>query len=81
MRRRSSPQEIITEEFLKPLGMTPSGLADCMAKGDAALRRKFYRAIKGDVEIDRQVAKRLAEYFDTTQRFWLNIQANYNESN
>lgn len=65
--------EILREEFLAPLGITPHALAISLCvpapRINDVVREK--RAITVDT------AMRLARYFDTTARFWLDLQSTY----
>jgi antitoxin HigA-1 len=65
--------EILREEFLAPLGITPHALAMSLRvpgpRINDVVREK--RAITVDT------AMRLARYFDTTAQFWMNLQSTY----
>lgn len=65
--------EILREEFLEPLGLTPHALA-------LALRVPASRI--NDLVLERRgvsadTALRLAKYFNTTSQFWMNLQSAY----
>jgi len=67
------PGEVLREEFLRPLGITPYRLAKALGVplpriNDLARER---RGISPDT------ALRLARYFSTTAEFWMNLQAHY----
>ncbi len=67
------PGEILREEFLSALGLSANGLA-------LALRVPATRI--NDIVNERRgitadTALRLARYFGTTPRFWMNMQASY----
>ena len=67
------PGEVLREEFLVPLEMTPHALA-------MALRVPASRV--NDVVLERRcvtadTAARLARFFGKTPEFWLNLQAAY----
>ncbi len=67
------PGEVLREEFLGPLGMTAHALAQ-------ALRVPAPRVndlVRERRSVTPDTALRLARYFDTTPRFWLNLQASY----
>ena len=67
------PGEILREEFLKPLGMSPHQLA-------LALRvpsTRIHEIVTEKRGITAETALRLARYFGTTARFWQNLQASY----
>ena len=67
------PGEILREEFLAPLGMSAHELA-------LALRvpaTRIYDIVNEKRGITADTAVRLARYFGTTSRFWMNMQASY----
>ena len=76
MRVRTHPGEILLEEFLKPMDITPHALA--IALGVPATRIADIvhqrRAVTADT------AARLSRYFGTTSAFWLNLQSAYDIS-
>jgi len=67
------PGEILLEEFLKPLGISQYRLAKDInvpiPRINAIILQR--RGISADT------ALRLARYFETTEQFWLNLQARY----
>ena len=65
--------EILREEFLAPLGITPHALA--MSLRVPAPRINDVVREKRAVTVD--TAMRLARYFDTTAQFWMNLQSAY----
>jgi addiction module HigA family antidote len=73
MRIRTSPGEILREEFMQPLGLSGSALA-WQLKVPA---NRINDIVRGRREISADTALRLARYFGTTARFWLNAQAAY----
>src|ERR1700687_2946843 len=67
------PGETIREDYLKPLGMSVNKLA-------IELRvpaTRMTEIVNGRHGITADTALRLARYFNTTPRFWLNLQASY----
>jgi addiction module HigA family antidote len=69
-RKPTSPGGILNEEFLKPLGITQTKLAehiDCDYK-------VINRIINERVSVTVEMAIKLAAAFDTTPDFWLNAQ-------
>jgi len=67
------PGEILLEDFLNPLGMTQSALAE-------RIRVSFPRIneiVKGKRGITPDTALRLSRLFGTTPEFWLNGQRNW----
>src|SRR5438128_246125 len=67
------PGEILKEEFLKPLGMSEYRLADRIH----VPRRRINEIVHGTRSISADTALRLARFFGTSDRFWLNLQATY----
>ena len=65
--------EILREEFLAPLGITPHALA--MSLRVPAPRINDVVREKRAITVD--TALRLARYFDTTAQFWMNLQSTY----
>ena len=75
-RRRPAPVhpgEILLEEFLRPLGISQYRLA----KDVAVPPRRINEIVRGQRAITADTALRLARYFQTTERFWLNLQTRY----
>ena len=67
------PGETIREDFLKPLGMSVNKLA-------LELRvpaTRMTEIVHGRRGISADTALRLARYFNTTPKFWLNLQTSY----
>ena len=67
------PGEILREEYMKPLGMSASALADALHL-TAARVNEIIREQRG---ITPETALRLARYFGTTAEFWLHLQMTY----
>ncbi len=67
------PGEILLEEFLKPLGVSQYQLAKAV---DVPARR-INEIVHGQRRISADTALRLARYFGTSERFWINLQARY----
>ena len=67
------PGEILSEEFLGPLGVTQYRLA----KDTNVPARRINEIVKGERAISADTALRLAKYFGTSDLFWLNLQARY----
>ncbi len=67
------PGEVLQEEYLVPLDMSVNALAQALRVPATRLHEivKERRAITADT------ALRLARYFHTTERFWLNLQTRY----
>jgi antitoxin HigA-1 len=67
------PGEILIEEFLIPLGISQYRLA----KDISVPPRRINEIVRGQRSITADTALRLARYFQTTERFWLNLQTRY----
>ena len=67
------PGEILLEEFLGPLGVSQYRLAKAV---DVPARR-INEIVHGQRRISADTALRLARYFGTSERFWINLQARY----
>lgn len=67
------PGEILRELFLVPLEMSPYELA----KNLHVPRTRIERIVAEKVGISADTALRLAKFFRTTPRLWLNMQASY----
>lgn len=67
------PGEVLQEEFLRPLGISQYRLA----KEISVSPRRVNEIVHGNRAITADTALRLARYFGTTDRFWLNLQARY----
>lgn len=67
------PGEVLAEEYLKPLGVTQHHLAVTIGVPP----RRINEIVHGKRRISADTALRLARYFGTTERFWLNLQSRY----
>jgi addiction module HigA family antidote len=67
------PDEILREEFLAPLAISQYRLA----KDVSVPPRRVNEIVRGKRAITADTALRLARYFGTTDRFWLNLQARH----
>jgi addiction module HigA family antidote len=67
------PGEILMEEFLEPLGVSQYRLA----KDISVPPRRINEIVHGKRSITADTALRLARFFGTTERFWLNLQVRY----
>jgi addiction module HigA family antidote len=67
------PGEILLEEFLGPLDISQYRLA----KDISVPPRRINEIVHGQRAISADTALRLARYFGTTERFWLNLQTRY----
>lgn len=67
------PGEILLEEYLKPMSISQYRLA----KDINVDPRRINEIIHGQRSITADTALRLARYFGTSERFWLNLQSRY----
>ncbi|MCH8828271.1 MAG: HigA family addiction module antidote protein [Planctomycetes bacterium] len=67
------PGEILLLEFLMPLGISQYRLA----KDISVPPRRINEIVKGKRSVTANTALRLARYFATSERFWLNLQSHY----
>jgi len=67
------PGEVLMEEFLEPLGVTQHRLAVEIGVPP----RRINEIVHGKRRITADAALRLARFFGTTDRFWLNLQTRY----
>jgi antitoxin HigA-1 len=64
------PGEILREEFLRPLELTPYGLA----KSLKVPRTRVERLAREESPVTADTALRLGRYFGTGPEFWMNLQ-------
>ncbi len=67
------PGEILREEYLRPLGMSANALAKALKVTPARIN-DIVRERRG---ITADTALRLARYFGTDARSWMNLQSAY----
>ena len=67
------PGEILLEEFLKPTGITQYRLA----KSLTVPPRRINEIVHGKRAVTADTALRLARFFGTSERFWINLQSRY----
>lgn len=67
------PGEILLEEFLVPMEISQYRLA----KDVSVPPRRVNEIVHGKRAISADTALRLAKYFGTSERFWLNLQTRY----
>jgi addiction module HigA family antidote len=68
------PGEILREEFLKPMGITPYRLA----KDIGVPVSRITAIIKEQRSISPETALLLSRYFGVSDSLWSNLQAHYN---
>jgi addiction module HigA family antidote len=67
------PGEVLLHEYLEPLGVTQHRLAVAISVPP----RRINEIVHGKRRISADTALRLARYFRTTERFWLNLQGRH----
>lgn len=67
------PGEMLREEFLKPMGLTPYAVA----KACGVPRTRIERIVREELGISADTALRLAKFFGMSVEFWINLQAQY----
>ncbi len=67
------PGEILREEFLVPMKLTPYGVAQACG----VPRTRIERLAREETPVTADTALRLARYFGTTPQFWMGMQAQY----
>ena len=67
------PGEILLEQFLDPMEVSQYRLA----KDISVPARRINEIVHGKRGVTANTALRLARYFGTTPRFWLNLQTQY----
>lgn len=67
------PGEILREEFLAPMKLTPYSVA----RSCGVPRTRIERLAREETPVTADTALRLSRYFGTTPQFWMNLQAQY----
>ena len=67
------PGEILQEDFLVPMGVTPYRLA----KSIGVPQTRISEILKGERNISADTALRFARFFGTSAQLWLNLQNHY----
>jgi addiction module HigA family antidote len=67
------PGEVLREDFLTPLGLTQYRLA----KSRSVPPRRINEIVHGKRAVTADTALRLARFFGTSERFWLNLQTGF----
>ncbi len=68
-----TPGEVLKEEFLVPLNLTPYRLAKDIETSATAIGQ----ILAGTRAITPDMALRLSTYLGTTAKFWMNLQVNH----
>lgn len=67
------PGEVLLAEFLEPMELSQYRVA----KNISVPARRINEIVHGSRAITADTALRLARYFGTSERFWLNLQTRY----
>jgi addiction module HigA family antidote len=67
------PGEVLLVEYLEPLGVTQHRLAVSIGVPP----RRINEIVHGKRRITADTALRMARYFGTSERFWMNLQGRY----
>ena len=67
------PGEVLREEFLLPLGLSPGAVA----KACGVPRTRIERLSNEETGVTADTALRLSKLFGTSPELWLNLQTNY----
>ncbi|MGL4941704.1 MAG: HigA family addiction module antitoxin [Thermoguttaceae bacterium] len=70
------PGEMLHEEFMVPLNLSANALAAATHIPVA----RILDIVQQRSDVDADVAARFARYFGTSERFWTNLQAEYDLS-
>ncbi len=73
---RVHPGEILREEYLKPLGLSATGLAKQLHVSPPTVND----ILREKRAVTAEMAVRLGRFFSTTEQFWLNLQNAYDVS-
>ena len=67
------PGEVLMDDFIEPLEITQHKVAVAIGVPP----RRINEIVHGKRRITADTALRLARYFGTTERFWINLQTRY----
>ena len=67
------PGEVLREEFLEPMGLTPYAVA----KACGVPRTRIERIAREELGISADTALRLGRFFGIEPEFWLNLQTRH----
>jgi addiction module HigA family antidote len=67
------PGEVLREEFLAPMNLTPYTVASRLG----VPRTRIERLAREETAMTADTALRLGKFFKTTAAFWMNMQAQY----
>lgn len=72
-RKPTHPGEILNEEFLKPLEISQTELAEALR----TTFRTINELVNGKRNLSSEMAVKLAKYFGTSAELWFNLQIQY----
>lgn len=67
------PGELLREEFLEPMEITPDELAESIG----APVRDIRKLVREEERIDSDLSRRLDRYFGMSEGFWMKVQGRY----
>jgi antitoxin HigA-1 len=67
------PGEILREEYLTPMELTPYAVAAALS----VPRTRIERLAREETPVTADTALRLGKFFKTTAAFWMNMQAQF----
>ena len=70
---QAHPGDVLLEDFLKPMGLSQSALAERMG----VTRMRISEIIRGKRAITAETAILLGKAFGTSGRFWMNLQTSH----
>lgn len=76
-RKPTHPGQILLEEFLKPLLITPRQFAEKLGKNWTEI--KIEAIIKGKENLSEKTAQEFAAVLETPPEFWQHLQDIYNQ--
>ncbi|WP_250901830.1 MULTISPECIES: HigA family addiction module antitoxin [unclassified Dyella] len=71
--RAIHPGEVIREDYLAPLQMSPNALAQALR----VPATRIHEIVKERRSITAETAVRLGKYFSTSPELWMNLQSSY----
>jgi len=71
--RSTHPGEVLREEFLVPMKLSPYAVA----RTCGVPRTRIERLAREETPVTADTALRLSRYFGTTPQFWMGMQAQY----
>lgn len=67
------PGEVLYEEFMSPLGLSATRLASTLQVS----AQRISQILSGERAVSLETALRLSRYFNTSAKYWLDLQMNY----